>query len=344
MTTDNKLRVVFYDPSGHGGICHYTYQLAEGLERLGIDVTVLTSEGYELKHLKRNFKLKLLFRKSLIKDVARHIAGRVGAKISHRTEGQNADQPTGMALEQRIRIPAILKALRLRLIFCKEALAVFVNRFDIFHVQWLKDQRQDYAFISMLKLLGVAVVYTAHDLLPNTNASPNDYGLLKRIYQKVDAIIVHGQANKDEIVSMFELNPRKIHLIPHGSNDLFYRDKEISKAAAKTELAIDPSRRVILFFGLIKRYKGLEYLVEAFDEIKGRIKDVVLLVAGRLYDRDDEALRYYSGLINQLRTRDDVVCVPDYIPFEKIGLYFSAADLVVLPYTKSYTSGILLTA
>ena len=115
MTASSKLRVVLYDPSGHGGICHYTYQLAQSLVRLDADVTVLTTEGYELKHLERNFKLKLLFRKSAIKTLAENIIGRASAIILHRTNGQNTENPTGSPSDQRIRIPAFLKKLRLRL-------------------------------------------------------------------------------------------------------------------------------------------------------------------------------------------------------------------------------------
>jgi glycosyltransferase involved in cell wall biosynthesis len=206
------------------------------------------------------------------------------------------------------------------------------------------DRREDYNFINLLKFLGFTVVYTAHDLFPNTNASPDDHNLLERIYQKVDAIIVHGNTNKNEIVNKFNLSRDNVHVIPHGSNDLFYRGKNIPKAAAKTQLGISPSQRVILFFGVIKRYKGLEYLVDAFEEVSEQVDNAILLVVGKIYDADAEGFRYYSALINQIRKRDDVICVPRYIPFDKIGLYFTAADVVVLPYDKTYTSGVLLAA
>ena len=150
--------------------------------------------------------------------------------------------------------------------------------------------------------------------------------------------------NKEELTSLFRVNPNKIHVIPHGSNELFYTDKDWPKPVAKRELGIISSQKVILFFGIIKRYKGLEYLVQAFEDIKRHVQNTTLLVVGRVYDSDTESHAFYSTLIDRMRGRDDIICVPDYIPFDKIGLYFSASDVVALPYTKAYTSGILLTA
>ena len=64
----NNTRVVFYEPSGRGGVSQYTYQLAESLACNGSNVTVITTEDYELKHLKRSFKIYMPFTKSLVKS------------------------------------------------------------------------------------------------------------------------------------------------------------------------------------------------------------------------------------------------------------------------------------
>jgi glycosyltransferase involved in cell wall biosynthesis len=343
MDPNSKFRVVFYDPSGHGGICHYTYQLAESLARSGVDVTVLTTQGYELAHLERNFKLKILFKKSATKAFAERLIS-WAAQQSLGDGSRHTTAQTGRTLNQEIRTPRFLKRWRLRFLFCRQALAFLWRRPNLIHIQWLMDRREDYIFLILLKFFGFTVVYTAHDLLPNTNASTDDYRLLKRIYRKVDAIIVHGERSKNEIIELFSLDPDHIRVIPHGSNDLLFRHKFISKETAKSELAIDPSKKVILFFGIIKRYKGLEYLAQAFEQVRAQLDNVVLLVVGRIYDSDADGFGFYSALIERLRERQDVLCFPDYVQLEKIGLYFSASDLVVLPYTQTHTSGILLTA
>jgi hypothetical protein len=67
MNKTTNTRVIFYDPSGAGGVTHYTFNLAETMARLGSDITVVTTEKYELEHLERNFRLMFLFKKSWLK-------------------------------------------------------------------------------------------------------------------------------------------------------------------------------------------------------------------------------------------------------------------------------------
>ncbi len=342
MSANNKLRVAFYDPSGHGGICHYTYQLAESLAQSGAEVTVVTTEGYELQHLERNFELKFLFRKSRLKNLAENILGRAPAKTLSETKQPSVR--SGRAPDERIPTPQFVKNARIRWLLCKQALAFLFDRPSVIHMQWLIDRREDYKFVKLLKLLGFTVVYTAHDLLPNTNEARDDHKLLQRIYSRVDAVIVHANESKNELAGIFDIPASKIHVISHGSNDLFYHDNNLSKESARKALGICRGQRVILFFGIIKRYKGLEYLLDAFEEVKKQVPHVVLLVVGTIYDRDPEGLSYYSSLLEQVCRRDDIICVRSYVPFEKIGEYFTASDIVTLPYTKTYTSGVLLAA
>src|SRR2546427_12933241 len=73
MPIQNNLRIIFYEPSGRGGISQYTYQLAESLACNGSDVTVITTEDYELKHLKRSFKVYAPFTESWIKNFLKRI-------------------------------------------------------------------------------------------------------------------------------------------------------------------------------------------------------------------------------------------------------------------------------
>jgi glycosyltransferase involved in cell wall biosynthesis len=140
------------------------------------------------------------------------------------------------------------------------------------------------------------------------------------------------------------LDPRKIFVVPHGSDEVFSGDGSVSKADARRDLGISSEKRVILFFGFIKRYKGLEHLVAAFEEVKRRLPEAFLLVAGQIYRADKEGYEFYSRLFDGLKGRPDVLCVPQYIPVESIGAYFAASDVVVLPYVKTYTSGVLLAA
>jgi len=341
MRSNRPLRVAIYDPSGCGGVCHYTHQLAQNLALMGSDVTVVTTENYELKHLPRNFNIVFLFKKSRIKRFALSWIAPVRWQGSDHKESAFQN---GTHAGEKIPGLALLKNLRLRIIWLKAAFLFLWKRPHLIHFQWLVDRDQEYFFINLLKLLRFKIVYTVHDLLPEQCDAHPDHDALEKIYRKVDALIVHAENNKREFVSTFEVDPEKIYVIPHGSNDLFYTDKRMSKEAAKEELGFFRGKKVILFFGLIKRYKGLEHLVEAFQEVKERLDNVALLIVGKIYDGDPEGFKYYSDLIGQLRGREDILCVEDYIPLEKIALYFYASDVVVLPYISNYTSGVLLSA
>jgi glycosyltransferase involved in cell wall biosynthesis len=346
MKSKVPFRVAIYDPSGQGGICHYTYQLAENLALKGNEVTVLTGENFELMHLPRHFKLKFLFKQSWIKRWAGSVIASVRRHGSNYKNEISIQEPAADIAQTDSKIGNLnrLRNLRLRLIWLKAAFFLLRKRPHLVHLQWLVDRNQDYFFINLLKLLGFQVVYTVHDLVPLESDAHFDYNAIEQTYRRVDALIVHSENNKKELATAFDVDQKKIYVIPHGSNDLFYMDKEMSKEPAREELGLPRKKKVILFFGIIKRYKGLEYLVEAFQDVQEQVDNVMLLVVGRIYDKDREGLKYYSELIGQLRGRENVLCVEDYVPLEKIALYFSAADLVVLPYVKNYTSGILLSA
>jgi glycosyltransferase involved in cell wall biosynthesis len=335
------LRVAIYDPSGQGGICHYTYELAQQLALIGNDITVITGENYELKHLPRNFNIIFLFKKSWVRQLA------LGLIVPFRMQSAHNTEPAfqnGARARERITTVSVLRNLRLRITWIKAAVLFLWKRPHLIHLQWLVDRDREYFFINLLKLLRFKLVYTVHDLLPQESDANIDREVLKKTYRNVDALIVHAEKTKEELVSTFGLDPDRVYVIPHGSSHLFHAPREISKEAAKEALGISPAQKVILFFGIIKRYKGLEYLVEAFHELKQQVSNTTLLVVGSIYAADVEGFKYYSRLIEQIRGRDDVICVPNYVPLENIHTYFSAADVVVLPYTKTYTSGVLLTA
>jgi D-inositol-3-phosphate glycosyltransferase len=348
MNKTTNTGVIFYDPSGAGGVTHYTFNLAETMARLGSDITVVTTEKYELEHLERHFRLMFLFKKSWVKMLAlraRTFLRKERLDTEDRAKAQDADrksppQRTGKALP----ILRQLRTLRLKITLLRAVVLFLVNRARVVHVQWLINHKQDYAFIRLLGRLGFKIVYTAHDLVPLGSHSRETREMLARIYERVDRIIVHSQKNKREMIDLFQIEGDRISVIPHGSYDFFRAQKSANKNTVREALGIAKEKRVILFFGLIRRYKGLEYLVEAFEQVRAKVDNVMLLVAGKIYSGNSEEFEYYSGLIDQLRGHDDVRCVPEYVPLEKVDSYFSAADLVALPYIKAYTSGILLAA
>jgi len=160
-----SLRVVLYEPSGLGGICQYTYQLAEGLAARGCDVTVVTSSPYELAHLPRRFRLVFLFRPSRVKRLIAPLlrlirrAPRAGTRGEARARGRDANS----GLE-------VLRSLRRRLLYARMALGLLRRRPDVVHLQSVSRGR-DLPLVRMLRALRFRTLYTAHDLLPHDSDS-----------------------------------------------------------------------------------------------------------------------------------------------------------------------------
>jgi glycosyltransferase involved in cell wall biosynthesis len=111
--------------------------------------------------------------------------------------------------------------------------------------------------------------------------------------------------------------------------------KSCLKADARVKLGLT-DKRVILFFGYIRRYKGLHTLLDAMPTILKKVK-LRLLVVGEFYDDEER----YRQQIADSRLQNDVVLHAEYVANEQVGLYFSACDVVVLPYVSATQSGIV---
>ena len=344
MSRQNNLKIVFYDRSGRGGISHYTYQLAESLACNGTNVTVVTTEDYELKHLKRSFELYIPFTQSWVKRFLHTMFSPLRKKNASDIDHPNVPNIHSALNQQKSAINLLLKNSRLWLIWIKITFFLLWKKPHIIHFQWLIDKKNTFYFMKLLKILRFTIVYTAHDLLPHGDNSQNSQSIFRKIYCISDKIIVHSESNKREMVDLFKIDAKKVYVVPHGSFDAFYTDKNLTKDTARKEIKIPDGKRVILFFGFIKKYKGLEYLVSAFQKIKGGLDNITLLIVGSIYNGDNEDFKFYSDLIDLISHDDDIICVNEYVPFEKINSYFLASDVVVLPYIKTYTSGILLAA
>ncbi|RYF95944.1 MAG: glycosyltransferase, partial [Chitinophagaceae bacterium] len=104
---------------------------------------------------------------------------------------------------------------------------------------------------------------------------------------------------------------------------------------------LDQSERIVLFFGFIREYKGLDLLLEAMAMLKDRLpkenmKMPKLLIAGEFYDNRKK----YDAIVENLRLRDTVILHTDFIPDSQVRNYFCAADVVVQPYRNATQSGV----
>lgn len=109
----------------------------------------------------------------------------------------------------------------------------------------------------------------------------------------------------------------------------------LPKETAREHLNVK-GEKIILFFGFIREYKGLDNLLKAFSILKGKI-NIKLIIAGEYYSNEE----HYRKLIDELKIRDDIYLFNNFIPTTEVKYFFSAADMVILPYNNATQSGIV---
>lgn len=114
-------------------------------------------------------------------------------------------------------------------------------------------------------------------------------------------------------------------------------DTRFDGVAERAALGYTPDDKVLMFFGYVRKYKGLDILLRAFPLILKQIPDAKLLVVGEFYDKPE----IYTDIVRDNGTLESVKFVNQYVPNEEVGKYFAAADVMVQPYRSATNSGIL---
>lgn len=197
---------------------------------------------------------------------------------------------------------------------------------DVVHFQWLTVQAVDRWLLPRRP-----IVLTAHDLLPR-EPRPGQAWAQRRLYDAVDAIVVHSAYGRDLLVSGLGVDAAKIRVVQHGA--FKHLTVQAHEVALPDELrAVDVP--VVLFFGLLRPYKGVETLLDAW---RGMASDAELWVVGR-------PRMPLSPL--QAQAPPGVRFVPRFVSDAELPAFFRRADIVVLPYARTERfdfSGVLATA
>ena len=214
----------------------------------------------------------------------------------------------------------------------------------IFHILWNnKFQHFDRTLLMLYyRLLGKKLVLTVH----NVNASrrdSRDSGLNRRTlrfqYHQADHIFVHTQEMKTELGKEYGVSESRITVIPFGINNSV-PNTSLSPDQAKERLGLRKGEKTILFFGNIAPYKGLEYLISAYQQLAARRSELKLIIAGRPKGFE----QYWAGLHEKIRAdvqSGKILLRKEYISDEETEVFFKAADVLALPYRYIYQSGVL---
>lgn len=182
----------------------------------------------------------------------------------------------------------------------------------------------------MIRKSGVKVLAITDNVVPHEKR-PGDVAFAKYFINSCDGFVTMSKAVMKDLEQFTKTNHKKFLLHPLYTSFGEKLDKQI----ARQKLGINTNDKIVLFFGLIRKYKGLDMLLDAFAELKSK-PDLKLIIAGEFY----EDKQPYLDLINQYQIQDQVILHDKFIANEDVKLYFSATDLVALPYRSATQSGV----
>lgn len=216
---------------------------------------------------------------------------------------------------------------------------------DILHIHWqhpfiLGNNRMKSVFksvqflaeLSIVRLLGVKVVWTVHELtIYGKKYQRLELFVIGIMVRLVDRILVHTQKTKDFIVSSYNINGNMVSVIPHANYKNYYSNNT-SRKESRVKFNIDDEDIVYLFFGMIRDYKGLPELIGFFKEIQSH--NTKLIIAGRPFRKD-----IARNIMRDCAGNENITTFLEYIPDEDVQFFMNAADVVVLPFKGILTSG-----
>ena len=236
------------------------------------------------------------------------------------------------------------KVLRVLSYYARLMAYAATSKANLFHILW-NNKFETFDRVPLMlyyKVLGKKIVLTVH----NVNARERDANdswfnraTLRIQYRLADHLFVHTDRMKSELNQQFGVPPQKVSVIPFGINNAVPQT-ELLPQEARQRLGIADGERVLLFFGNIAPYKGLEYLIEAFRLVMDRGKGYRLIIAGNPKNCDE----YWGNVRASLEGhpyREHILQRIEFIHDAETELYFKAADILALPYRHVYQSGVL---
>lgn len=293
------MRVLMIQPTGVSGVWHYATRLSRALAEVGLQVGLATLLPYE--------------------DFGDD------EKVSVWSLGIRRKHSSALSSLPRRLLDHVGKLGRLR-----ETMQAFHPEIVHLHAPLGK---LDSLYFRYMRSLGARVFYTAHDARPLVGESKwSDWAR----YEAADGIVVHSSRCRQYLLDG-GIDERKIRQVVHANYLDLCDGRDLSKEKARALLGVPVDSRVVLFFGAIAPYKGLDVLIDAFGRLQRDDPHLYLVIAGGPledfgpYRRRIEALGSSERIVQDLR----------YVPAAELSKFFLAADMVALPYRRVSQSGVL---
>lgn len=316
------MRIFVVEPLGQGGLIHYSYHMCRALQRAGADVTLITSTEYELENLDHEFTVLRYMRlwnarqKSSLKGIFR--------------------------LAQRG-----IRGIRYVIDWWRLVQLLKRERPDIILFGEIRFSFERY-FLSMLRNDNLKLADIVHDVEAYDTSKQSEQ-ILKEdethrqqynaIYNLFDVLFVHDRINRERFLELYDVPPKRVIEIPHGSNEIML---EMTPSHTSQQLreryGIADGQKVVLFFGTLNKYKGVEDLLSAFPKV-AQATNAMLVIAGYpAKDVDPDMLR---SQVADTGIQANVAWHLDYIANEEVVPLMTMADVIALPYRAITQSGVL---
>jgi len=316
------MKILFIQPTadkrGHYGV--YTVNLCQELSKFGNEVCLFTNKAYPEKFISETPLFKIIEVKN----------GKYKFDKFDKNKG-------------KILFFYEFGYIRNSFIILKSALRLLKhNHFDIVQIMDI-----EYGILSLLLKFYKRYLPPVVILINAANFSFYKYPgpILLRIYKafqrkilnsalikEIKAIVTLGEFHKEELKKQFNLPADfLIKVIYSGSSSSFIH---LNKAEARRKLEINYNGQIFLCFGIIRKDKGIEYLLEACSNLRNY--DFKILIAGPLFDYTEN---YFLSLINKWKLRERVILKLKYIEEKEAPYYFYGCDALVMPFSKIYTGG-----
>lgn len=310
------MRIVFLEPAGKGGMIHYAFQLCRALARAGADVTLITATEYELASLEAPFRVETSIE-----------------LWDPKPSGKISTTPWAVAWRKLRRVT---RAVRYYREWLRQVRRVAELEPD---VVLIGDIRFPFDLFPLLLLRRKARVLAdiCHNVQPFQTSGMFDRKrwrqfLYRRIYDLFDAVFVHFERNREEFLESFGVPPSRVGVIVHGNEDIFreLRTPGVDAAALRPRIGIG-DEPVVLFFGTLSRYKGVDVLLDAWPRVHAETGARLVLAGFPFHDFDLAAHRQ--------RATEGVTWVPEYIDSGDVAAWMELASVIVFPYRDIYQSG-----
>lgn len=190
------------------------------------------------------------------------------------------------------------------------------------------------------RVLTGGYILTVHNLVPHDHHTVTNHWLGRLIFQSATVLMVHTEKMATDLRQDYGRDPSSIVVVEHGIERLLPRT-QCSRDAMRLKLGVGSNERVVLFFGAIARYKGVDVLLRAFELPALALADK-LVIAGRC--RDSALLSELQSMVASHSRREAIVWRQGYIEEDDVGPLFHAADVLAMPYRHIDQSGVIFMA